>query len=60
MPKEKEAKETKEEGRYVIEDIPTQSIPVIKDTQTDEQMDSMQALAKVLENQNEILKLAKE
>ena len=57
MVKEKETEEKQEKKeKYIVEEIPTQTAPVIKDTETGDQYTLETALAKVLNNQERILK----
>ena len=55
MPKETEEKQVKKE-KYIVEEIPTQTAPVIKDSETGDIYTLETALAKVLNNQERILK----
>lgn len=59
MPNPKREK-VDENKRYVIEEIPTQTTQVIKDTEKDEIYDLFTVMMRVLENQEEILKRQEE
>ena len=57
MAKEKETEEKQEKKeKYVVEEIATQTAPVIKDSETGDIYTLETALAKVLNNQERILK----
>ena len=57
MVKEKETEEKQEKKeKYIVEEIPTQTAPVIKDSETGDIYTLETALAKVLNNQERILK----
>ena len=57
MPKEKETEEKQvKKEKYIVEEIPTQTAPVIKDSETGDIYTLETALAKVLNNQERILK----
>lgn len=49
----------KKEKRYVIEDLPTQTIPVIVDKFNNEKYDMQSALMLILEELNELKEMAK-
>ena len=49
----------KNKQRFVVEDT-SQTIPFIKDTETNESYDLISAIGKILDNQKELLTLAKE
>ena len=61
MPKKKDEEEVTEEepkNRFVIKDVPTQTMPVILDRQTNKEYDMVGALMQILEELHEIKKLA--
>jgi len=64
MPKQKreeiEEESNEEESRYIVESMPTETIPVIKDKETGKRYDSMGSLRKILEEINELRKIAEE
>jgi Asp/Glu/hydantoin racemase len=51
-----ETKEKKEEVKYIVSEIPTQTAPAVVDTEKEEVLAVEVALAKILNNQEEILK----
>ena len=55
MTEKEEPKKVKKE-KYIVEEIPTQTAPVIKDSETGDIYTLETALAKVLNNQERILK----
>ena len=55
MAEKEEPKKVKKE-KYIVEEIPTQTAPVIKDSETGDIYTLETALAKVLNNQERILK----
>ena len=55
MTEKEESKQVKKE-KYIVEEIPTQTAPVIKDSETGDIYTLETALAKVLNNQERILK----
>jgi len=57
---EEEIDEEEVKTRFVMEEISTQTTPVIKDTETNEKYALFGAIMKILENQSELLSLAKE
>ncbi len=62
MPKPKidTAPKEEKESRFVIEDIPTQTTPVILDKETNERYDPFGAMMKLLEGMEELKEMAKD
>ena len=56
MVKETEEPKKVKKEKYIVEEIPTQTAPVIKDSETGDIYTLENALAKVLNNQERILK----
>lgn len=52
-------KDESKKGRYVVEEVPTQTAIVLKDTETEEVFNIESALVKILNVQDEILKQMK-